>query len=407
MSDRPRASLFPLAEEERLANNRHSEHLLFLLGENTELRVPRFGLFSSLKRMIARPSVPTSAAFLSCAISSHTPQSASPIPIPLEKSPLFKAPTLATTALPCDEVHQPDASEFSDNMANQGLHLQFHMALVTTCTTNRTVIASASLTPSHRTFDSSMSVVTPMMKDLFVGEAVSEVTTEANSNSFLLTRLLSPLERATAEARAAGYHLHKPVSLALPPPSSPTPPGTYSVDGQRVLHGDGLRRLVILKNASAYPTSDLSAKETKKSSSSSSLSAPHTNVHDIDYELCLKRVGRGVGDDWVHRARVMPSLVNLDVRLWDPKRKEDDKIEVQLGRALLRSSPLKRVLRNSIPKDSVELEQSCPIPRRLRNVCSNVHRHRVVMDSNSDAKFSDESTPSLVCSSTSIPLNAT
>jgi hypothetical protein len=165
-------------------------------------------------------------------------------------------------------------------------------------------------------------------------------------------------------------------------PSSPTPSHTWSVETQHVLHGDGLRRLVLCKNASVYPAPENLS------------SASNTNIHGVDYELFLRRIGRGVGDDWVCRVRVMPSTVNLDVRLWDSKRSEDDKIEVQLGKPLLRSSPLKRILNNSIRKDSIELGQSRPIRSRLRSARSNIHRRRVVIDIG--AKGTDELTPSLV-----------
>lgn len=395
MRDPPRAPLFPIAEEERNATNRHNEYLSFLLGEIAELKTPRPGLFSSLKKMIARPAVTTSTPPPSSTTLTYTPKSVSSIPVPLEESPLFKAPALAISPPPRDDGPQPIASEFFGILAYQGLHLQLRMALSSTCIAKRTAFGSpktteaspqqlsARLTPSNHTFNSSTSLVTPAMRTIFV-EAVSEVTTDADSNSFPLTPVLSPLQRAIAEARAAGYHLHKPVPLT-PPPSSPSPPHSCSVETQRVLHGDGLRRLVLCKNASAYP---IPGKETDTSSS---------NADVPDFELCLKRIGRGVGDDWVHRVRVMPSTVNLDVRLWDSKRSEDNKIEVQLGKPLLRSSPLKRVLKNSIRRDSVELEQSRHIPRRLRNVRSKIHRRRVVIDI--PAKGADESTPALVRSS--------
>ena len=343
--------------------------------------------------MIARPAVTTSTQPPSCVTSSNTHKSVPPIPVPLEESPLFKAPApIATSAPPRDDAAQPNTTEF---LAYQGLHLQLRMAMSNTCIAKSAVISppkptepspqlfSTRLSPSNHTFNSSTSLVTPAMKNLFV-EAVSEVATEADSNAFPLTPVLSPLQRAVAQARAAGYHLHKPVPLAPPTPSATPPRSSCSVETQDVLHGDGLRRLVLCKNASTYP---IPGKETNKSPSNA----------NADYELCLKRIGRGVGDDWVQRFRVMPSTVYLDVRLWDPKRSEDNKIEVQLGKPLLRSSPLKRVLKNSIRRDSIELEESHHIPRRLRNVRSKIHRRRVVVEI--PAKEAKESTPSLVRSS--------
>lgn len=304
-----------------------------------------------------------------------------------------------------DEILQPNTSELFGSFAYQGLYLQLRMAMASTCTPNRAVIRSpkttetspqplfARPTPSGHIFNSSTNLVTPAMKSLFV-EAVSEEATEAYSSSFPLIRVLPPLERAISEARSAGYHLHKSASLAQPP-SSPTPSHTWSVETQHVLHGDGLRRLVLCKNASVYPAPESNGEVNKNSSSSSS--ASNADIHGVDYELFLRRIGRGVGDDWICRVRVMPSTVNLDVRLWDSKRSEDDKIEVQLGKPLLRSSPLKRLLNNSIRKDSVELvelERSRPIRSRLRSARSNIHRRRVVIDIG--AKGTDESTPSLV-----------
>ncbi len=402
MNDPSRDALFPTDVEERVATNQHNEHLLFLLGETLELKVPRLGLLSSLKRMIIRPSITPNIPPPSCVPLSYTPQFASSIPVALEESPLFKAPSpMAITAPPREEAPQPNASEFSGNLMPQGLHFQLRMAMETTFTANRAAVGSVGPTeaspqpfsahhaaPNHTL--NSTSLFTPALKNPFV-DAVSEVTTEADSNSFPLTPLLSPLERAIAEARAAGYHLHKPVSL-VPPPSTPTSPRSCSVETQRVLHGDGLRRLVLFKNASAYYTRHNNDKDTEKSSSSSSLKI---DVKNIDFALCLKRVGRGVGDDWIDRVRLMPSTVNLDVRLWDSKRTEDDKIEVQLGKALLRASPLKRVLKNTTQKHSVDLEESRSIRRCLRSVRSNLHRHRVVVDVG--AKRASKSTPSLVC----------
>ena len=302
-----------------------------------------------------------------------------------------------------EEVRQPNTSKFSSNTVLQGLHFQLRMAMEATFTANRAAVGSgrpteassqpvsAHHTPPNHTLNST-SLVTPALKNSFV-EAVSEATTEADSNSFPLTRLLSPLERAVAEARAAGYHLHKPASL-VPPPSSPEPARSCSVETQRVLHGDGLRRLVLFKNACASHTQDSNDKETENSLSSSAKSL-NIDVKNIDFEICLKRIGRGVGDDWIHRVRVMPSIVDIDVRLWDSKRTEDDKIEVQLGKPLLRSSPLKRVLKHTTRKHSVDLEESRSIRRCLRSVRSNIHRHRVVGDIG--AKRANESTPSLVC----------
>ena len=399
MNDLSRYPLFPIEAEERVATNRHNEHLLFLLGETLELKVPRLGLLSSLKRMIIRPSIPPSIPPPSSATLYYTPQFTSSIPVPLEESPLFKAPApMAIITPPREETPQPNAPEFSGNIMHQGLHLQLRMAMETTCTANRAAVGSvgpteaspqpfsAHHTPLNRTLNST-SLGTLGLKNPFV-EAVSEVTTEADSSSFPLTPLLSPLERAIAEARAAGYHLHKPISLISPPPT-PTAPRGCSVETQHVLHGDGLRRLVLFKNASAYYIND---KNTEKSSSSSS--SLNIDVQNIDFALCLKRVGRGVGDDWVNRVRVMPSTVNLDVRLWDSKRTDDDKIEVQLGKALLKSSPLKRVLKNTTPKQPVDLEESRSIRRCLRSVRSNLHRQRVVADVG--AKRASQSTPSLV-----------
>jgi len=396
------APLFPIVAEERVATNRHDEHLLFLLGEIPELKVSRPGLLSSLKRMIIRPSVTMNIPPPSCATLPCTPQSASPIPVLLEESPLLTTPASMTIhAPPRQEASQSNEPNFFGNLLHQGLHLQLRMALAITCTPNRAAVEpaktmeaspqprSAHHAPINHTLNSTSSV-TPTMKNHFVG-AVSEVNTEADSTSFPLTCVLSPLERAIAEARAAGYHLHKPASLA-PSPSPRVPPRSCSVETERVLYGDGLRRLVLCKNASAYPTPDPTGKKAEESSS------PSSNLNDdvqvIDYGLCLRRIGRGVGDDWVDRVRVMPSMVNLDVRLWDPKRTEEHKVEVQLGKALLRSSPLKRVLKISTPKGSVELEESRPIRRYLRSVRSNIHRHRVVFDI--DAKGADGSTPSLV-----------
>ena len=405
MNDRSRDPLFPIAIEERVATNRRNEHLLFLLGEISELKVTRPGLLSSLKRMITRPPITANVPPASCSTLSYAPRSTSSIPVPPEQSPLFKAPAHITTNTPPREgALQPNASEFFDNITLQGLNLQLRMALSTTCTAKRAAVSSEKTTevsprspsshhtPPNHTLNRT-SLVAPAMKNLFV-EAVSEVATEADLNSFPLSPVRSPLERAIAEARAAGYHLHKPVSLAPPPaPSSPSaPPSSCSVETQRVLHGDGLRRLVLFKNASAYYARDFNGKETDKSSSSSG--TLNIDVQNIDFDLCLKRVGRGVGDDWVNRSRVMPSLVSLEVRLWDSKRTEDDKIEVQLGKPLLRSSPLKRVLKSSSRKCSVELEESRSIRRCLRSVRSNIHRHRVVTDIG--AKRANESTPSLV-----------
>ena len=396
MNDRSRDPLFPIAIEERVATNRHNEHLLFLLGETSELKVTRPGLLSSLKRMIIRP--PTTANIPPpCSTLPYTPRSASPIPVPPEESPLFKAPAPIEIKTP---LLQPKASDILGNIVHEGLNLQLRMALATTFTANRAADSpkkttgvslqppSPRHTPPSQTLNRT-SLVTPAMKNLFV-EAVSEVATELDSNSFPLSCILSPLERAISEARAAGYHLHKPVSLA-PPPTSPEPPRSCSVETQRVLHGDGLRRLVLCKNASAYPTHDVNGNETEKISSSSAL---HIAIQRIDFKGCLKRVGKGVGDDWVHRSRVMPSMVYLEVRLWDSKRKEEDKVEVQLEKALLRTSPLKRVLKNPSRRHSVELERSHSIRRCLRSVRSNVHRHRVVGDIG--AKRTNESTPSLV-----------
>ena len=402
MNDRSRDPLFPIAIEERVATNRRNEHLLLLLGEISELKVTRPGLLSSLKRMIIRPPITANVPPAPCSTLSYAPRSTSPIPVPPEESPLFKASAQMTiNAPPREGALQPNASEFFDNITLQDLNLQPRMALSTTCTANRAAVRSEKTTevsprspsshhtPPNHTLNRT-SLVAPAMKNLFV-EAVSEVATEADSNSFPLSCLLSPLERAIAEARAAGYHLHKPVSLA-PPPSPPAPPSSYSVETQQVLHGDGLRRLVLFKNASAYYARDFNGKETDKSSSSSS--ALNIDVQNIDFEACLKRVGRGVGDDWVNRSRVMPSLVSLEVRLWDSKRTEDDKIEVQLGKRLLRSSPLKRELKSSSRKCSAELEESRSIRRCLRSVRSNIHRHRIVADIG--AKRANESTPSLV-----------
>jgi hypothetical protein len=397
MSGPSRDPLFPITAEEQVATNRHNEHLRFLLGEIMELKVSRPGLLSSLKRMIIKPSVTTTTPPPSCATVSYTARYVSPISVPLEESPLFKAPTpVDVSAPPREEAPQPNAPEFIGNLVHQGLHLQLRMVLAITCTANRAAVRpkkttetppqphSARHTPPNL---NSTSLVTPAMKNLFV-ESVSEVTTETDLHSIPLTCVLSPLERAIAEARAAGYHRHKPVSLA-PAPSSPAPPHKCSVETQHVLHGDGLRRLVLCKNASAHPVLDLNGEGTEKSSS-----PPSALNIDIDYEFFLRRIGRGVGDDWIQRVRVMPSTVNLDVRLWDSKRTDSDKIEVQLGRPLLRSSPLKRVLKNSTRTNSVELEEPRPIRRYLRSVRSNVHRHRVVIDAG--AKGADRSTPSLV-----------
>lgn len=404
MNDPSRHPLFPFAIEERIVINRHNERLLFLLGETSELKIPRPGLLSSLKRMIIRPSITPNIPPPSCATLSYAPQSVLSISVPLEESPLFKAPVpMEINAPPHEGVAKPDAPEFSGNTVLQGLHFQLRMAMEATYTANRAAVGSerpmeatpqpfsAHHTPPNHTLNST-SLVTPALKNSFV-EAVSEASTEADSNSIPLTPLLSPLERAVAEARAAGYHLHKPVSL-VPPPSSPTPAPSCSVETQRVLHGDGLRRLVLFKNACAYHTHEINDKGTEKSSSLSSKSL-NIDVQNIDFELCLKRIGRGVGDDWIHRARVMPSIVNIDVRLWDAKRTEDDKIEVQLGKPLLRTSPLKRVLKSTTRKHSIDLEESRSIRRCLRSVRSNLHRHRVVGDIG--AKRANESTPSLVC----------
>jgi hypothetical protein len=313
-------------------------------------------------------------------------------------------------APPRKEALQPNALELFGNTVLQGLNLQLRMALATTCTASRAAVRSKKATevslqpPSPRRTPAGYtlnhtSVVTPAMKNLFV-EAVSEVATEVYSNSFPLSSILSPLERAIAEARTAGYHLHKPVSLAPPPSSSPAPARSCSVETQRVLHGDGLRRLVLCKNAAAYHIHDSNGKATEASSSpssSSSSSLPSAltiGILNIDFQQCLKRVGRGVGDDWVHRTRVMPSMVFLEVRLWDSKRTEDNKIEVQLEKPLLRTSPLKRVLRNSSRRCSVELEESRSIRRCLRSVRSTTLRHRTVVDIG--ASRANKSTSSLV-----------
>jgi len=399
MNDHSRDPLFPIAIEERVVTNRHNEHLLFLLGETSELKVTRPGLLSSLKRMITRPPA-TANIPPPCSTLPYTPRSASPIPVPPEESPLFKVPAPMEIKAPPLEALQPKVSDIFGNIVHQGLSLQLRMALATTLTVNRaagspkksTGVSPQPPLPRHTPPSHSLnrtSLVTPAMKNLFV-EAVSEVATELDSNSFPLSGILSPLERAIAEARAAGYHLHKPVSLA-PPPPTPESPRSCSVETQRVLHGDGLRRLVLCKNASTYPAHDVNGNETEKISSSSAL---HIAIQRIDFKGCLKRVGKGVGDDWVHRSRVMPSMVYLEVRLWDSKRKEEDKVEVQLEKALLRTSPLKRVLKNPSRRHSVELEKSHSIRRCLRSVRSNVHRHRVVGDLG--AKRTNESTPSLV-----------
>lgn len=213
-------------------------------------------------------------------------------------------------------------------------------------------------------FDSSTGFVTPTLTAHLFGSEVDDYTNQDD-----MIPLLTPLQRAIAQAREHGYHLHPRQSLfSSTSPTSPTSPSQHSPPG-----------LAHLRNRYTLRSHQVAAGDyfRKEATHRAAVAARNLNRHAViqKADRSLYEPSRVIFPEYEHtRLRVVQAPKRFPVRLWKREyRGPADWIEVEnrtpIGGPVifkreshLRKELVLRVRRNPVPKFSVPIRS---VPRKV------------------------------------------